>query len=109
MFFDGFSVSPAVIPKLSVPPSIKAKRRYLILCKAEDLAEIPTRETGSNKHISESTESTNEWCARYMPIMATNIMVLVVDADIHENPDDDKDDDRSNFQRGKPVLCDGNN
>lgn len=43
-----------------------------------------------------------------MPIMATNIMVLVVDADIHENANDNKDDDRSNFQRGKPVLC-GNN
>jgi hypothetical protein len=36
--------------------------------------------------------------------MATNIMVLVVDADIHENTDDDKDNDRSNFQRGKLVL-----
>ena len=43
-----------------------------------------------------------------MPIMATNIMVLVVDADIHENTNDDKDNDRSNFQRGKPVLCCGN-
>jgi hypothetical protein len=78
------------------------------LCKAEEVVEILTCETGSNKHIGESTESTNEWCASYMPIMATNIMVLVVDADIHENANDNKDDDRSNFQRGKPVLC-GNN
>jgi len=100
MFLDGFSVSPAVIPKLSVPPSIKAKE----LCKAEELVTTLTCETGSNKHIGESTESTNEWRARYIPIMATNIMVLVVDADIHENADDNKDNDRSNFQRGKPVL-----
>lgn len=68
------------------------------------LANVPTRKTGSNKHVRESTESTDEWCTRYMPIMPSNITVLVVDADIYQNANDDKNYNRSHFEGGKPIF-----
>jgi hypothetical protein len=37
--------------------------------------------------------------------MTSNITVLVVHADIDEDADDNKYDDRNHFQRGEPKFC----
>jgi len=104
IFLDGFSVSPAVMPKLSVPPSAQFETRKKHLRNITPDKEL-TRKTRGNKHIRKPAKSADEWRSRYMPIMPSDIVVFVVDTDIHEDADDNKDHDRGHLQRGKPIFC----
>lgn len=99
IFFEGFFVSPAVIPKLSVPPTKEAR-----ISGKLDLRLPLTCKAGRYKHPRKTTEATNEGGTWNSPIAASDVPAFTVDPDIDQDPHDDKDDDCDDFQGGKPVL-----
>ena len=43
-----------------------------------------------------------------MPIVTADVMVVCIDADVHEDAKDDEDDDGEYFEERQPVLyCKG--
>jgi hypothetical protein len=72
------------------------------------LASILTCKTSGNKHVCEPAKAADERRTRNMPIMASNIMVLVVDTNIHQDANDNENDDCSYFKGREPVFCDTN-
>jgi hypothetical protein len=89
---DGFSVSPAVIPKLSVPPSTKRIRSV-----SEVWNRVITSKTRRYKYSRESTPTPHKWRTGYVPVPQANILVFAIDANIHKNADNDEDNDGGNF------------
>jgi hypothetical protein len=72
---------------------------------AECIAFVLTCKTRGNEYIGKSAKSADEWRTRNSPIMTSDIVVLVVYADVYKDTDDTKDDNRGYFQRGEPVFC----
>lgn len=71
MFREGFFVSPAVIPKLSVPPTAEASE----MPSRDITTTTPTGKTGSDEHTRKSAESADERRTGDVPILASNIFV----------------------------------
>lgn len=101
MFLDGFFVSPAVTPRLSVPPSavylsdapgMKGKKRH-------------TSKAGSDEHACKPAESTAKWSSFDSPVATADVFVVRVDTDVYENAQDNENQDRRHFERGEPVFC----
>lgn len=102
MFFDGFSVSPAVIPKLSVPPS--SKIYVLMRSERSDWLQL-TSKTSGHEHLRETTKATNKRCSRYIPVMAPDIVMIMVNTNVDQNTKNDEYDDCNNFKGSEPVFC----
>jgi len=98
MLREGFRVSPAVIPRLSVPPSIQ-KLGFILKYLRE-----PTRKTSRYEYICKPSEATDERGARDRPVMTTDVGVGCVDADIDEYANNDECDDRYYFKERKPIF-----
>jgi len=97
MFLEGFFVSPAVIPKLSVPPSVEIIDS-IVIGRQEAGSPQLTGEACRHKHTSKPTKSSHEGCAGKPPILTTNITVLRIDSYIDKNTNYDEHDDRYHFQ-----------
>lgn len=98
MLREGFRVSPAVIPRLSVPPSIQ-KLDFVLKFSRE-----PTCKASRYKYICKPREATDERGARDRPVMTTNVGVGCVDADIHEYAGNNECDYRYHFKERKPIF-----
>lgn len=97
---DGFLVSPAVMPRDSVPPSARMSESSTF-----QKGNARTSEARCHKHTSESTKTTHERRTRYMPIPGSNVFMRRVSSHIHDDTEDDEDDDSNDLERSKPVLC----
>jgi len=99
IFLDGFLVSPAVIPKLSVPPTKQ--------CQSMSPSGYKTR-TGKarrNKNLRKTTKTTNKWCSRNRPIVASNVSMVRIVSRIDEYANEYKQNNGDDLQRRKPILC----
>jgi hypothetical protein len=87
MFFEGFLVSPAVIPRLSVPPSGNMGVTNIKSC---GFWKRHTGKTGGDENSGEAPEASDKWSSRYAPISRSDKLVLFVEAKIDENTENDK-------------------
>lgn len=95
---EGLRVSPAVIPRLSVPPSVQSQVPVL------KISQKPTSKTSRYKHSCKSSEATNERSTGYRPVMSADIGVRCVDADIDEYANDNEHDNCYYLKEGKPIF-----
>lgn len=95
MLREGFFVSPAVMPKLSVPPTESPVSHKA----GSEHPSALTGKTSGDKHLCEATEATNKGRPGYSPVFAADISVLLVHTHIHEYAYDDEDDDRDHLER----------
>jgi hypothetical protein len=56
------------------------------------------------KNRRKPAESADKGRTRNVPVMSPNILVLAVDADIHEHADNNEDNDSDHFEGSEPVL-----
>jgi hypothetical protein len=106
IFFEGFCNSPAVRPKLSVPPSRKGSinEQFYFVGKRKKFL-ILTSIASRHENFSKSTETSHKGGARDTPILGPDKRMRLVESKVHEQPDDDEDDDSHNFKQGKPIFC----
>jgi hypothetical protein len=99
MFFPGFRVSPAVIPKLSVPPSGKhlaesvERKDVRLTCKAS-----------RHEYSREASKTSDEGSAWQAPVLATNVMMCLVGTTVDGDAQNDEDDDCCNLECREPVF-----
>lgn len=101
--FDGLRVSPAVIPKLSVPPS--AQPHSLSTASSPITGRTRTSKGGSDEHACKPAEPADKRRAGDVPVLASDVCVLVVRAQVDGNAHDNEDNDGDNLDGGEPVLC----
>lgn len=89
MFFVGFLVSPAVMAMDSVPPSARPSA-LLPQTILKIAAGKRTRKRCRHKHRGEAANAINKRCARDMPVLATDVLVVHVAASIHDDAHDDE-------------------
>lgn len=100
IFLVGFLVSPAVMPRDSVPPSIKTSSETML--REKEI--IPTCKTGRHEYLCKPSESTNKRCARNAPIFGSDCLVSGVETSVHKNAYEYENDDGYDFKRGDPVF-----
>ena len=96
MFLEGFSVSPAVIPKLSVPPT---KNPRIKTIRYADLKGSLTRKAGGHEHSSKTAKTANKRSARYHPITNSDKSMLRIEANIDQYSDKYEEDYSCNLER----------
>lgn len=90
---EGFRVSPAVIPRLSVPPSATVVTEV-----APSKQQKPTSKAGGHKNTSKSSEASYKRGTRYSPIAPPYVSVLGIHAYIDKNPEYYEQNDSNDFQ-----------
>jgi hypothetical protein len=99
MFREGFFVSPAVIPRLSVPPSTSHEHTARV-----NEMRRRTGEAGCHEHAREATDPSDERCAGYAPVGEPDRLVSGIETDVDSDPDEHERDDRNDLERRKPIL-----
>ena len=95
MFLEGFRVSPAVIPKLSVPPTKTKNQKYRICISEGSL----TCKASGHEHSGKTAKTTNKRGTRYCPITDSDESAFRVEANIDQHSNDYEEDYSYNLQR----------
>lgn len=58
-----------------------------------------------NKNLRKTTKTTNKWCSRNRPIVASNVSMVRIVSRIDEYANEYKQNNGDDLQRRKPILC----
>lgn len=92
IFREGFLVSPAVMPKLSVPPTIWGQPENQLW-----MPSLHTCKACCDEYVGEPSKTPDKWCTRYPPIATTDVPMLRIDSSIDNDASYSEDYDGHNF------------